>query len=161
MVPNADHPLQSGLWAHLLRVQTQSEWTASLDCDKTQISRWVSGERPMSIDDWQVALITCRRRNRPDIADRVIAALVENLSGVAPAPVVSASPMAIAMTAAVNGGDTVRALQEALADGEISPKEAASLDELAAKHAKTARDLEALASEARAQRAMPRMGLAK
>jgi hypothetical protein len=152
-----NHPLQSDLWEDLARVMTAVRWSDTIGVNKSTVSRWMSGECPMSVDDWGRVMRVCRRQGRADIAERIVTRIVEDLAGGPAAPKEeAASPMEVAMTAAVNGGDTVRALQDALADGHISPIEARRIDELAEKHAKTSRDLAALAAEARAQRAMPR-----
>jgi hypothetical protein len=132
--------------------------------DEPTLAHWRAERRPMPVDHavrLLAVLMENAREHGVEAARGVLApsGLTAMAAGVV-SP--SGSPMEVAMTAAVNGGDTVRALQEALADGHISPIEARRIDELAEKHAKTSRDLAALAAEARAQRAMPRMaGVAK
>jgi hypothetical protein len=131
--------------------------------DEPTLAHWRADRRPMPVDH-AVRLLAVLAENAhehgTEAARQMLAPM--GLTAVS-AGVVSpgASPMDVAMTAAVNGGDTVRALQDALADGHISPKEAVTLDGLAERAAKTSRDLAALATAARAQKAMPRIGAAK
>lgn len=114
------HPVQVRIWTLLDRSRIRKVWAAELDVAESEISRWASGSRAMSIDDLAAAVRLSRAGGRADIAAKVAALVAELLGGDEPAPVASADASTIASLARAAG-----AAADLLEDGRITHDERA------------------------------------
>ena len=142
------HPEQVQVWVVLDRVQVRKAWAIDLLVCESEVSRWASGTRAMSIDDLVAAARVARRSGRADVAERLGAMMVALLSGDCPEERV-VDPMATGFSSAELAGDACRVLRSALADGRIDAAEAKEIDRLATRHEEIARDLHDVAATAR------------
>jgi hypothetical protein len=145
-----NHPIQAQLWTILMRVQIVKHWAIDLDVDSSEISRWSTGSRAMSLDDLVAVVRVCRRVGHEIAALRVVTLLVSELGG-PQAPPANSSPFEVALRTGELAGDAARTMREVLADGKIDTVEADRLDEVA-------NNLESLVHEYRSIAARARRG---
>lgn len=135
------------MWAILLRVQIAKHWAIDLEVDTSEVSRWSTGSRAMSLDDLVATVRVCRRLGHELVGLRVMALLATEIG--APAPSVVASPLDVALRTSEDAGDAARTVREVLADGHISEDEAGRFDELANRLEERAHQFRQVAGQAR------------